>query len=484
MKWLISLCLLLRVFTLVAQEWSEPIEIANLTGSSGQVDFYISATGTIHCVWAQGVEPFTVVYLCYSKSIDNGLTWSTPENVSDNTEDNMLYPEIVADTNDNVYIAYICQYAPELTSMKFRSKVNGYWGDISDLAPGQNMAGIADLVIDNDDRICAIWYSGGDYGSTYYRFLQNGVWSNILSPYPPDSNVYMISDCVVDAENNIHCAGSIRYPGDSIYSVRRLAYFNFNTQTGLWSPPVDFGFTYCYYRAIDLDNADNPRIVWREEILQEPIGIYYTFSDGFNWSQPLMIMNNNGQDQCIQVDSTGTTHLVQNETVGIGSLRRYQLSYHTSNDWAPSVIVPPVDALGLHKLQYHNNTLYLVYSQKGPDNNANVYLKTKLLSSVAINEQTIDSTPIPGLIRTYPNPAKQQVNIEFQTNNQTHLDIDVFNQRGQCVKTIYSGSFLPGQHNLTWDGTDNNSQRIANGIYILRLRSETGQHIRKILFEK
>lgn len=482
MKWLVSLYLLLRVFILVAQEWSAPINVASQSGSCGDVDFFVSIAGTIHCVWVNGDEPYSATYIYYSRSVDNGQNWSVPVNISGNTENRMLYPRIVADINDNVYVVFTCEYASENSNLKFRSNENGIWGSIFDLAPNHVLASFRDLVIDNDGKVYAIWYWGGSNGSTYYRYLLNGSWSNILLPYQPDSNRYLISDCVIDEDNNLHCVGSVRYPGDSIYSVSRVAYFYFNAQTELWAPPVDFGYTYCYYTTIDLDSAENPRIIWREETLQGPIGIFYTYFNGLNWSQPLMIMNNNGQFQRVQVDSVNIAHLVQAETVGEGTNRMYRLSYYTSDDWTSLVIVPPDYSLGLHNLQYEHNALYLMYSSSGSDNLGYVWLKIKPLTPVENNDPATSSTQLtPDLIRAYPNPFKGIIRIDVKSNRLINQELTLYNCKGQIIRKLQPSDTDFDCVSFRWDGLDKNNNPVSSGAYLCKIQI-SGTYYTKLFY--
>jgi len=102
---LLAICV--TVSKIYSQQWSDPILVASQSGSCGPADFYVSESGTIHCVWPNGTEPYNVYYIYYSKSIDNGQTWSVPVNISGNTSNRMLSPRVVADANDNVYVTFM-----------------------------------------------------------------------------------------------------------------------------------------------------------------------------------------------------------------------------------------------------------------------------------------------------------------------------------------------------------------------------------------
>jgi flagellar hook assembly protein FlgD len=68
---------------------------------------------------------------------------------------------------------------------------------------------------------------------------------------------------------------------------------------------------------------------------------------------------------------------------------------------------------------------------------------------------------------------------------QTEVRIDIYNLRGQIVQTLFEGNIDPGVKNLEWDGTDMHNQRVASGVYICRMQSETGvRESHKILVMK
>jgi phosphatidate phosphatase PAH1 len=101
--------LLFMSFIMVAyaynQTWTDPIQINTLDGTNRNPDFCIDNEGTLHCVWSYKIETnFYVIY--YSKSNDYGLSWSTPENISQNTSLWMENPHIVSDSHNNLHLTY------------------------------------------------------------------------------------------------------------------------------------------------------------------------------------------------------------------------------------------------------------------------------------------------------------------------------------------------------------------------------------------
>jgi hypothetical protein len=57
--------------------------------------------------------------------------------------------------------------------------------------------------------------------------------------------------------------------------------------------------------------------------------------------------------------------------------------------------------------------------------------------------------------------------------------LDICNARGQRLRSL--GRFGAGQHHQAWDGTDDRGQRLASGVYFVRLGSPSRSQTRKIL---
>lgn len=75
----------------------------------------------------------------------------------------------------------------------------------------------------------------------------------------------------------------------------------------------------------------------------------------------------------------------------------------------------------------------------------------------------------------YPNPFKGQVSFKLQNENNLSVSLDIFNLKGQRIKTI------KGQ-NPVWDATDKNNKEVPAGIYFVRINDGSNQfNIQKIV---
>ena len=90
-------------------------------------------------------------------------------------------------------------------------------------------------------------------------------------------------------------------------------------------------------------------------------------------------------------------------------------------------------------------------------------------------------------LSSHPNPFNPSTTIHFQLNPATAEDSEllIFNLKGQRVKSFYH---LPindfPNHQIIWDGRDENGKLQPSGVYLLKLRSGDFQKTHKILLLK
>ncbi|HEX7573466.1 MAG TPA: S8 family serine peptidase, partial [Bacteroidota bacterium] len=78
------------------------------------------------------------------------------------------------------------------------------------------------------------------------------------------------------------------------------------------------------------------------------------------------------------------------------------------------------------------------------------------------------------LSANYPNPFNPGTRIEFQTPEQSRVNLSVFDILGKPVKTLVEGAFPPSRgtpYFVLWDGTDASGARVASGVYFYRMKA-------------
>jgi len=91
---------------------------------------------------------------------------------------------------------------------------------------------------------------------------------------------------------------------------------------------------------------------------------------------------------------------------------------------------------------------------------------------------------VTAIIGNYPNPFNPETSLEFAVSSAQNIKIDVYNSRGQHVKTLVDREYLTGIHKVIWDGKDRRNQSQSSGIYYFRMISVSGSDISKALLLK
>ncbi len=98
-----------------------------------------------------------------------------------------------------------------------------------------------------------------------------------------------------------------------------------------------------------------------------------------------------------------------------------------------------------------------------------------------------DATAVPAttqLIGNYPNPFNPETTISYFTAKAEPVQITVYNQKGQAVKTWNLLTEGKGTHSLNWNGTDDNGIAVSSGVYYYRMHSGKYSSTRKMVLMK
>ena len=96
------------------------------------------------------------------------------------------------------------------------------------------------------------------------------------------------------------------------------------------------------------------------------------------------------------------------------------------------------------------------------------------------------STPASSLsgCSCYPNPFNPSTRISFNLATQQPVTVEVFNMKGQKVKSLSNGTLNAGTHSLVWNGTDEQGNPVASGLYFYRIKTSEQDISGKMLLMK
>ena len=88
------------------------------------------------------------------------------------------------------------------------------------------------------------------------------------------------------------------------------------------------------------------------------------------------------------------------------------------------------------------------------------------------------------LEQNYPNPFNPSTVITYQLPVDSRVDLVIYNALGQKVRTLLSGQQRVGQHELTWDGRNDEGQLVSSGVYFYQLKAGEYQQVKKMMLLK
>jgi hypothetical protein len=91
-------------------------------------------------------------------------------------------------------------------------------------------------------------------------------------------------------------------------------------------------------------------------------------------------------------------------------------------------------------------------------------------TGLSVVDDTPTVLPAGGFQSVAPNPFNPQTHIKFAVNRSNLVQLNVYNIRGQKVRTLVQDRLPANEYDFVWDGTDDAGHHLASGTYYARLR--------------
>ncbi len=128
----------------------------------------------------------------------------------------------------------------------------------------------------------------------------------------------------------------------------------------------------------------------------------------------------------------------------------YMAQYNTQDNETSIVIVHPGTTLFTAKGEYQIENVVVANSS----------------DYVAIN--IADSF---GLLSNYPNPFNPETRIDYSLLTEGNVSINVYDMQGRMVTTLVNDFRASGNYSVVWNGTNQNSEALPSGIYLVKMVS-------------
>jgi flagellar hook assembly protein FlgD len=89
---------------------------------------------------------------------------------------------------------------------------------------------------------------------------------------------------------------------------------------------------------------------------------------------------------------------------------------------------------------------------------------------------------IPGefAVNVSPNPFNPRTSVELALPVDGRARVDIYDVRGRLVRKLLDEDLPAGNHSRTWEGQDDRGQRVASGVYMVKVQHPGGSRVTKV----
>jgi len=127
----------------------------------------------------------------------------------------------------------------------------------------------------------------------------------------------------------------------------------------------------------------------------------------------------------------------------------------------------------------------------------NVYIGIQCVSNDAfiflLDDVTVEGTPLEDpnvpvlateLQGNYPNPFNPETTIRYSVKETSPVTIEVYNLKGQLVRTLVNEVKTAGNYSVVWNGRDNHNQPVSSGVYFYKMNAGKYSSTKKMIMMK
>jgi parallel beta-helix repeat protein len=86
------------------------------------------------------------------------------------------------------------------------------------------------------------------------------------------------------------------------------------------------------------------------------------------------------------------------------------------------------------------------------------------------------------LHQNYPNPCRSFTTIDYSVIAPTHISLSIYDVCGKIVRRLVNKTMPAGQHEVIWDGCDNQGYKVSSGVYFYQLGAGDYVETRRLIF--
>lgn len=189
----------------------------------------------------------------------------------------------------------------------------------------------------------------------------------------------------------------------------------------------------------------------------------------------LSAVNSDSLDFCPFIDPMERFLIFSSNRLSGGYGHKLYISYRENNQWSAPIYMENVNNENYSvQPQVSRDGKYFFFNTVVNSNNdlgMNAYwVKTDLYINPISNDSPDNPSSDHIKVNTYPNPFNPECFYDIEMKESSHVQIDLFNIKGQKVRTLYQGLLGKGNHKIAFNGKDDQDHSLSSGIYFSKIK--------------
>jgi hypothetical protein len=169
-----------------------------------------------------------------------------------------------------------------------------------------------------------------------------------------------------------------------------------------------------------------------------------------------------------EVKELSTAMMINNALIDAGTTSGTQISYQYTDAEV-----------------YHNARYYYWLEDRSLTGESTYHGPLMVTISAQGEEPEIPSIPVETkLFSAFPNPFNPSTNLRYSMKEAGDVRIDVYNLKGQLLKSFNNSHNQAGYYQVSWDGHDANGRLVGTGVYFYRMSSGNYSSTKKMIMAK
>ena|GEM_PF-4255650 len=105
-------------------------------------------------------------------------------------------------------------------------------------------------------------------------------------------------------------------------------------------------------------------------------------------------------------------------------------------------------------------------------------------SAFVVVSEIIEPVFMTELRGNYPNPFNPTTTIEYSMQKAGNVSIEIYNVRGQKIKSLINTYVSEGEHSVIWDARDDNGREVGSGMYLYVMKTDDYSSVMRMTLMK